>query len=94
LFGYDVLNLPNTISGLETGDFSAAGIVIHEVRKMGLQKSGSVGSYPPLVLNLPPDKLERVCDTIVESGHQGVIVAGVDLGRREMLNVVRDKLKI
>ncbi|MSS71873.1 MAG: hypothetical protein EXS64_10335 [Candidatus Latescibacteria bacterium] len=93
LFGYDVLKLPRTVSGLEKNGFSVAEVVTHEVRKMGLQKTGKVGSYPPLVLNLTPEDLERVCDAVAESGHQGVIASGVNLGKREMLNIVRDKFQ-
>ena len=70
-----------------------AEVVTHEVRKMGLQKTGQVGSYPPLVLNLTPDDLGQVCDAVIESGHQGVIASGVNLGKREMLNMVRDKFQ-
>lgn len=92
LFGYDGLGLPRNLVELEKGGHASV-IAMHEVLKMGAQKSGEVGSYPPLGLNGEADDVRRICEAVAESGHQGVIASGVNLGRRELLNIVRDRFR-
>lgn len=93
MFGFEDLELPDSVEGIRGGPLPIVEIYEREVRKLKAVASGNVPLYPPISVSGEPESVRRLCTVIVENECDGALF-GVNPDSDELLEVVREVFKV
>ena len=91
LFGYDDLDLPMSVEGIQNGALPLDEIFAREVARLKAGTSGNVPLYPPVSAGGDPERVRRLCRAVADNGCDGAMV-GLDVSKGENLKIVREIL--
>ena len=74
LFGYEDLDLPLTLAGLQEAQLPLPEIFAREVGKLKAVADPNIGLYPPLSVSAAPDIVQALCEAVVDNEGDGAML--------------------